>query len=131
MRIVGLESDVATAKKDEEDATAKTEELAFEVQRYRNDALKAQSNYKRKLDLHSEANKDLRAAREKIASEQRLRRSADMRFESAQVEIAEKEKQMDSEMEKMTNSMNEMEESLKLIRNKNDLLLSQLKFLKD
>ena len=52
MRIVGLESDVATAKKDEEDATAKTEELAFEVQRYRNDALKAQSNYKRKLDLH-------------------------------------------------------------------------------
>ena len=128
---MGLESDVATAKKDEEDATAKTEELAFEVQRYRNDALKAQSNYKRKLDLHSEANKDLRAAREKIASEQRLRRSADMRFESAQVEITEKEKQMDSEMEKMTNSMNEMEESLKLIRNKNDLLLSQLKFLKD
>jgi hypothetical protein len=37
----GLESDVATAIKDEEDATDKTEELAFKMQRYRNDALKA------------------------------------------------------------------------------------------
>ena len=131
VRIVGLESEVATAKKDAEDAIAKTEELASEVQRYRDDALKAQSNYERELDLHSEANKELRAAREEIASEQRLRRSADMRFESAQVEIAEKEKQLDSEMEKITNSMKEMEESLKLTRNQNDLLLSQLTSLGD
>lgn len=124
--IVGMKSQLATAEKSAEVATLKAEELAAEIQKYRDHATKAQSNYERELDLHAAANKDLRDAREEIASEKHLRRAAEEQLEIARVEIVEREKQLNYEKEKMTISMNEMEVSLKLTRTQNELLLSQL-----
>ena len=129
--IVGMKSQVATSQKNAEVATVKAEELAAEIQKYRDHATKAQSNYERELDLHAAANKDLRDAREEIASEKHLRRTAEEQLEIARVEIAEREKQLKDEKEKITINMNEMEQSLKLTRTQNELLLSQLTSLGD
>ena len=130
-KIVGMEGQVETAAKNAEAAIARAVELTAEMQRYRDDATKAQNNYDHELEFHATANKDLRVAREEIATEQRLRRTAEEELENAKVEISQKEVQLDGEKEKLTKSMKEMEERLVQTREQNDLLLAQLTALGD
>lgn len=130
-KIAGMEGQVKSAKEDADAAVARANALMSEMEKYRSDASKAQSNYERELDLHSGANRDLRAAREEIATEQRLRRTAEEELESVKVEIAGQQEQLQEDKKKMETNMKEVEESLKQSRAQNDLLLSQVSALGD
>jgi nucleoprotein TPR len=128
-QIMVLKTGIQNDEKDVQSARASMVELQREVEALRNDLKAAQNNYERELRMHAETCSALRAARESMEEQERLRKIAQDNIETLNLEYGRQEDAWRQEKISMQERCNLLEKSVNEAREQNRVLHSQLETL--